>query len=157
MTSKITHYKHTKKYKDRIPEWNEFALLSGDKNIYLSYFKYIPIDNILDTWGDVSTHNNYLDYVMTKYGTTYHNVIKKMEKGVELEPINIQWYDYQYYKKNKIYKVDLDKFQKAYLLASRHMRYTHIPVIITKGAKLSNWDEGSSDEDENPPKRLKTN
>ena len=102
------------------------------------------------------THNEYLDYVMIQYGEHYHTVLEKMKKKEKLDPILISWYDKEYYKKNKIYKLDLYKFNKANLLASHHMKYTHIPVIIEKTITLSEEEE-EEEEEENPSKKLKSN
>ena len=147
MSNKITYYKHTQKSNFNIQEFNDEQLNSGDNIFYIRHFKYVPLENILDKWDDNMTQNEYLNYVMIKYCTRYHKIIEKIKNGEEIDPIVITFYDYEYYKKNKVYKVDLWKLQKSYLLASYHMGYTHIPAIIET--------ESSPYEYQNPAKRKK--
>jgi hypothetical protein len=133
MSEKVTFYKHTT-YK---PTYYEDVV---------EYFRYIPLNKINDfEWCDNNT-SKYLDYVMIKYGDDYDQSIKKMKEGIELNPIRIN----EKPNKDGIFNIDLFKFDKAYLLASYHMKYTHIPAII------SYEEEGDDNNYEPSYKRLKT-
>lgn len=87
-------------------------------------FGYLPIDRIEDA--PYMTKLEYLAYVMVKYGTVYHDYLHKMKNNIPLHPITI------YSKPNSkgIYRFDLFKYDKALLLCSYHMGYTHVPVLF---------------------------